>query len=302
MKSDRGEDRPLSRNLGILLLAIVAVIWGSGWPINKIIVSEIVPLTSRAMILPFSAIVLLLSAHFSGHSLAVPRSRWPWLVLVSMFNISGFVLCVAYGIANMPAGRAVIIAYTMPLWASILGIFILGESMTLRRAVSLTLGMSGLAILVIDEITSLAGAPIGAAFVLGAALSWAIGTILMKRIDWQTHLLPLTGWQLTIGSLPILLGLPLVADTDFSAVSLVSYAGLLFMIVGSMSFCYVAFFKVLAIFPAGTAAIGTLLAPVIGVLGSALVIDEALGWRELSALFLVCTALALELRGAARKP
>ena len=46
------------------------------------------------------------------------------------------------------------------------------------------------------------------------------------------------------------------------------------------------------LFPAALAAIGTLAIPVVGVFASALVLDEPVGWRELAALALVCSALA----------
>ncbi len=289
-------DASASRNLGLVLLAGVTIAWGISWPINKIVVNEIEPLTSRALIVPASAVILLLFARLTGRSLAVPRRRWPWLVVVSLFNITGFVTCVVYAVTYMAAGRAVIIAYTMPLWASILGVFILGEAMTRRRVGALALGMGGLGILLWGEMEAVTGAPIGGLFALGAAVSWAIGTVLTKHVDWRTPPLALAGWQLAIGGLPILLAMPAVDDTDFGAVSAAAVLGVVFLTLGPMSFCYWAFFKVLNMFSAGATAIGTLLSPIVGVLGAAIMLGEVLGWRETSALVLVCGALALELR------
>ena len=43
----------------------------------------------------------------------------------------------------------------------------------------------GLGVLIGPDLLTLQRAPIGALFMLGAAISWAIGTILVKRIAWQ---------------------------------------------------------------------------------------------------------------------
>ncbi|MDH3596586.1 MAG: EamA family transporter, partial [Rhodospirillales bacterium] len=56
-----------------------------------------------------------------------------------------------------------------------------------------------------------------------------------------------------------------------------------------------AFFQIVRLFPAALAAIGTLAIPVVGVFASALVLGEAVGVRELTALTLVCGALAVVL-------
>jgi len=59
-----------------------------------------------------------------------------------------------------------------------------------------------------------------------------------------------------------------------------------------MVFCQWAWFKVVRLFPASIAAVGTLAIPVIGVFSSGLLLDEPIGGREFAALGLVCAALA----------
>ena len=45
-------------------------------------------------------------------------------------------------------------------------------------------------------------------------------------------------------------------------------------------------------FPAAIAAMGTLAVPIVGVYSSALILGEPVGWQELTALVLTCSALA----------
>jgi len=58
----------------------------------------------------------------------------------------------------------------------------------------------------------------------------------------------------------------------------------------------------LQLFPAGVAAISTLLIPVVGVIAGALILGEPIGWPELAALALVAAALHGVHANTARTP
>ena len=47
-------------------MAILALIWGCNWPVLKLGVTEIPPLTFRSLTLPFAALGLLAVARLSG--------------------------------------------------------------------------------------------------------------------------------------------------------------------------------------------------------------------------------------------
>jgi drug/metabolite transporter (DMT)-like permease len=285
---------PRVRRLSILLVAAVAIFWGLTWPLNKIALWEMAPLTNRALIVPISGLILLVFARASGVSLAVPRGRRGWLIAVTALNITGWMVCVAYGVANMAASRAVVIAYTMPLWASIFSMFFLGEAMTLRRVSALLLGMGGLVVLGWTEIAEMTAAPVGFMFTLGAAVFWASGMTLQKRIDWRFSTLTLTGYQLFLGGLPLVAAAFVLDTSDLTSFSSKAWGSIGFLIC-SMSLGYWAFFKVLSMLPASTTAISVLVTPVVGVLASVPLLGEILTWREMVALVLVVCALTLEL-------
>ncbi len=289
------------KRLGLILLAAVTVGWGLNWPAMKISLTEIEPWTFRALVTPFAAVVLLSLARLSGISLKVPRRQWPVLVGVAMLNITGWQILAAYGISQMAAGRSVVIAYTMPVWASIFGVIFLAETMTKNRIAALVLGMTGIGILLLDEIEVLAGAPWGALFTLGAAISWAAGLICQKKVAWQVATLPLAGWQLLIGGAPYIGGAFIFEDPTLDGVSGMAFAAVAFTIAWPICFNHWAFFKVVTLFPASVCAIGTMLAPVIGVFAAGYGLGEGVCWPEISALILVCAALAFELRPAVGK-
>lgn len=285
--------------LGLILLAAVTVGWGLNWPAMKISLTEIEPWTFRALVTPFAAIILLGLARVLGIPLTVPRQQWPVLIGVALLNVTGWQILAAYGISQMAAGRSVVIAYTMPVWASIFGVIFLAEAMTKNRVAALVLGMAGIGILLLDEIEALAGAPWGALCTLGAAVSWAAGLICLKKVNWRVATLPLAGWQLLIGGLPYIGGAFVFEDPSLDGISDMALGAVAFTIAWPICFNHWAFFKVVTIFPASVCAIGTMLAPVIGVFAAGLGLGERIGWPEVSALVLVCAALAFELRPAA---
>lgn len=283
---------------GYLLLAGLGLFWGLAWPFMKIALGEIPPWTFRMLSLTLGGIGVLAMARMGGHSLAVPRSQWGPLVLVALLNVTGWQVFSAHGLTLMMAGRAVIIGFTMPLWATLLSAVILKEPLTLRKMLGLLLGLAGLGILIYPDLRQLEAAPLGVLFMLGAALSWAAGTVMLKRYTWSLPIIVLTGWQLTLGSLPVVAGaLALEPAFDPGALSWQAVLSVAYVVAFPMWFCHWAWFSVVEIFPAGVAAIGTLSVPVIGVISSIVVLGEAMGVMEWAALLLVVAALTVVMIG-----
>ena len=106
---------------GYLLLAVIALGWGFNWPIIKIVLWDVPPLTFRGVCLTLGGIGVLLIARIGGHALTISRTHWTPLLLLSGCNILAWNVLVIYGIAYLPSGRAALLAYTMPLWVFPLG-------------------------------------------------------------------------------------------------------------------------------------------------------------------------------------
>ena len=278
--------------IGYFLLAGVTLFWGINWPAMKIGLAEVTVWWFRAMCVWAGAIGLPTIAKLSGASLRMPRDEIPRLLLVSLFAMLGWQVCSAYGVSLMPAGRASIIAFTMPVWSAMLGAVLLNEPITAPKIAGLALGLAGLAVLMGDDLLVFGTAPIGALFMLGAAASWAIGTVLFKMYKWTTPISALVGWQLAAAAVPItIVALLIEPFPDLANLSTKAIVSLVYLFALPMVFCQWAFFKVVSIFPASIASMGTLAVPVVGVYSSALILGEPVGWRELIALLLICSAL-----------
>lgn len=295
--SNPGETAKGSSNqTGLLLLTLITLFWGINWPAIKLSVDEVPVFAFRAICLATGAIGLFAIARGAGLSLKIPRQDFKWVIIASLGNITGWHLFSAAGVSLMLPGRASILAFTMPLWAAPLSALWIGEKLEPLRALGLAIGLAGLGALVIPDWQNLVAAPWGPIFMLLAAISWAFGIVSMKAHKFSMPTTTLVAWQMVIGGLPIFLG-ALLFNHDFNPgeVSALGLWALLYSAIVPMIFCHWAWFRVMAIYPAVVAAIGTLAIPVVGVISSALITDDPVGWTEILSLALIIAALFLVL-------
>ena len=281
------------RRLALVLLGALTFFWGFNWPMMKIALTEIPPWTFRSLCLALGGLSILCLAKMKGLPLSIPKQEVKPLLLAAFFNVTGWYLCSAYGLFYLKAGRAVILGFTMPLWAAILGKFVLHERLTSERLVGLGLGLAGLMILIWPDLKTIGASPFYSLFMLGAAISWATGIITMKYFHWTMPLVVLTGWQLMLGGIPVIGGAFLFEPiTTFSQLSLKAIFATAYVILLAIIFSQWAWFKVVILLPASVASIGTLAVPVVGVFSSALILGEPIRVMEMIALVLVVAGLA----------
>jgi drug/metabolite transporter (DMT)-like permease len=275
-----------------IFLAMLTLGWGFNWPIMKVALSEVPPWTFRTLCLLCAAVSLLALARLGGHRLRVPPGAWLPLSVVALCNITAWSLFSVYGLKLLPAGRAAILAYTMPIWTILLSRWLLGERMTWRRVAGLVLGMTGMLILMGSEVQNLRAAPVGALFMVAAAVSWAVGTVVFKRYPVAMSALAATGWMMVIGGIPIWICTPLLEPHALHPISFWPALGLAYNMIVAFSVCYWAWQKLVTIAPAGVAALSTLMIPVLGVVSGMLLLGEQPRWQEFTALGFVLAALA----------
>ncbi len=278
---------------GFLLLALLSVIWGVNWPIMKTALTEVPVLTFRALCLMIGGGSLLAIARAAGYSIALRRDRVAVSIAIAIVNITGWHILCGYAVTLIPSGHAAIIGYTMPVWGVILGTLVLHEPVTWRRVLSLGLGMTGLAVLIFADMQKIEGVPLGVLLMAAAALSWAIGTVGMKKTNWRMPISVVVAWQCLIGGIPIVIGATIFDGESIDVPSLWPLLATLYNVVFSFVIGHYLFYKVVSLFPVGVATIGTLAIPVIGLFCGALILGEPLGVAEFIALALVVCALAI---------
>ena len=282
---------------GLMFLAITSVGWGFNWPVTKYLLSELPPLTMRGSCGVIGALLLALLALVSGQSLRVPRELWGRLVLAAFLNVACWMALMGLALLYLPASEAALIAYTMPIWASILAWPVLGERPNLLRVISLVMAFAGLAAIMggnglAASVTKLPGIIMA----LVGAFGFAIGTVLAKKLPLNLPPLSAAAWQIGIGCLPVaILGL-LVESADIARVSQLGWILIFYSTVIQFCIAYVSWFAALARLPASVAAIGTMAVPVIGVVASAVALHEPLGIGQIAALVFTLAGVALATR------
>ncbi len=275
------------------MLIGVALGWGLNWPAMKIIVGEVPPWQFRAVTGICGALLLFGLARLLRQRLAVPRAQWLPLCAAALFNVTSWFVLIAYGVKLMASGHASILGFTMPIWAALIGMVALGDRMTVRRFVSLGMGAAGVVVLLSHDFAALGASPLGALITLTGAFNWAIGVHIQKRVKWAVEPLPLAGWQVALGTLPIAVIAAFAEPFVYHRASWAVIGASIYLVTYALAFCYYAWFQAVRIFPTHISAIGSLLVPIVGVISSSLFLGEPFGWREMSALVLVVGAVAL---------
>jgi drug/metabolite transporter (DMT)-like permease len=294
--------RPLWR--AALPVGVLAIVWGLNWPILKIGVSELPPLTFRALTLPFAALGLFAVARVMGDSVRLPRAWWPRVCALALFNIAGWNGLLLFGVQQMAAGRSAILAYTMPIWATAIGAFALDEPLSTRKIVGLVLGTAGMALLLGDEFRTIGSSPFAAAMILGAALSWAIGTVLLRRWKPPIPQNTVTGWMMLLGWVPLVLAAPFFDHTPLTDVLARmngrAWFAVLYNIFLAGTIAHAAYFTLARTLPVAVSSLASLPVPVVGVFAGMLVLGERPGAQEWFALALVVIALFVVMYKPAR--
>jgi drug/metabolite transporter (DMT)-like permease len=282
---------------GLMFLAITSVGWGFNWPVTKYLLSELPPLTLRGVTGVIGAGLLAALALLRGQSLRVPRQMWPRLVMAAVLNVGCWMVLMGLALLWLPASEAALIAYTMPIWASMLAWPILGERPNLTRVISLVMAFAGLAAIMGGNgfTASMTKLP-GIIMALGGALGFAVGTVLAKKLPLRLPPLSAAAWQIGIGCLPVAIVGLCIEKTDIADLSQLGWILIVYSTVIQFCVAYVSWFAALARLPASVAAIGTMAVPVIGVVASALALHEPLGPGQIAALAFTLAGVALAAR------
>jgi drug/metabolite transporter (DMT)-like permease len=292
MTSAAATPHPYAR--AMLPIALLTLIWGCNWPVLKMGVNEMAPLTFRGLTLPFAAAGMLAVAALSGDSLRVPRAWWGRVAALALFNIAGWNGLVLFGVQQMPAGRSAILAYTMPIWATMIATMVLHEPLSRRKLAGLVLGASGMLLLIGDEVRVIRQAPLGALLILAAAVVWAIGTVLLRK--WKPPIAQntLSGWMMLAGWLPLAIAAPFFETHPWTYLGHLSggaWFAILYNVFLAGTLAHWAWFTLARTLPVAVSSLSSLPVPVVGVFAGMIFLGERPGAAEFVALGLVIASL-----------
>ena len=286
------------------LLGALTLAWGFNWTAMKVALAEVPPWTFRSLCLGLGSAVLFLVLKASGQRIVWPRGQWRRLWLLALLNITGWNILVAFGLTMIASGRASILAYTMPVLAVPLSVWLLGERLTAAKALGLALGIAGLALLLGGAYRAIGAAPLGSLAVLGAAASWALGAVLQKKYPVAMPAGPYTAWLMLLGGLPIFAGaLALEHPGTLAHVGTRALFGTAYNVLIAFAFAHWAWIKLATSVSVTVFSLSILIIPVVAVVSGVVFLGERPDRAEMAALVLVLASLATVLvpsRGGAK--
>lgn len=285
------------RTEGIALVLFTACSWGLTWPQSKFLLTMLPPFSMRAScgVIGFSFAFAV--AFLRGERLWPPRDQWPRLVLFAMLNYGLFIVLTTLSLVWLKASEAVVITYTLPVWASLLAWPMLGERPTVSKLVALLLALGGVVLLVGADTAAATWQKVPAAGLgLAAAVLFGLGTVLAKKHPLRMPPTTSVAWQAMLGMV-LVVSLAAFEHRDWGRVTAGGWVSIAYISTIPLTVAYLAWFRALRMVPASTAATTVLVSPLVGVIGSGVLLGETFGPRQIVALVMTLTGVALAARG-----
>lgn len=256
-----------------LMLVVLGLIWGITWPVMRIALNEIPPLTMRGTAAVLGAVTYYMLCVVMRRSMRIPSLKvWAHVLVGSLLNIVAFSLFSAFAQLAATTSRVAILAYTMPIWAVLLAWAFLGERPNRVQALALLLCAIGLAVLIYPLAVN--GIPLGVLFALAVGVCWAGGTVYLKWAQIDADQMGVGSWQMTIAAVILVVATLLLDGRHFSGAHLDGYLATAWTGIAGNGVAYALWFTIIKRLPAVTASLGVLTSPVIGVIGSFLMLGE----------------------------
>lgn len=167
----------------LLLLAMLATLWGSSYLFLKVAVTEIPPVTLIAIRVSIAAVFLL--AVITARSERLPRDPLTWrqLLVQSFFNSIGAWVLLAWGQQHVDSALASVLNSTSPIFVFLMTVlFTRHESTSLVRLAGALLGICGVALIIgVDALQGLGQQVAGQVAAVAGAMLYGVAAIYGQR-------------------------------------------------------------------------------------------------------------------------
>ncbi len=278
------------------LLVLLTLMWGVNWPVMKYSLREITPLWFRAVTMLGGALMLLAWFLARRADMRLPRAEWGRITWLALPNIIGWHCFSILGLQELASGRAAILGFTMPVWTVLIGLLLTHERMTPRVWVSVVAATAAVALLSAQELAQLAGRPLGVLWMQLGAMSWALGTLMMRRTTTRLPVEAITVWMMLIGAAFFWAVAPLAEPwPDPRAFSTGMWWALAYGVLLNYGWAQVLWFGMARRLPPAASAFSIMAVPVVGTLSATWIVGETPRLADWAAAGAVMVAIAAAL-------
>ncbi|HKM71475.1 MAG TPA: DMT family transporter [Stellaceae bacterium] len=284
--------------LAYVYLGVMVATWAGNWPLMRLALAHTEPMVFVSLRMAGSiAILAPILVVLRRPLLPDPGERLA-LFWVGLFQVTGFLVFSIIGLAIVAPGRAIVLAYTMPLWAILLGLGWSREVLSPRKLAGATIGFAGLVVFMNPALVNWTNRRevTGNLLLLLAAICWAVGSCVYGRRAWQSSFWAQTFWQLAVGAITIVAP-TFVLEADWSVQWTPGFAAILaYNWIVTTALGYFLWNKVLAVMSPAVAGQVLTLTPISGFLLSTLIFGGAITTDIVAGILLIAIGLVLTLR------
>ena len=216
-----------------------------------------------------------------------------WLILLALVNTTLHYMFAYIGLSNNQSGRSTILDSLGGFILIVLStVFFADDKMNIRKVIGCVLGLGGIVLISIgptglsfDNITFA-----GDGMILLNAICAAFGGIITRIVSKKMDILSATGWSMTIGGAILLLISVFVGIKGSWMIRPIGVIVLIALIMIS-AVCFAIYNALLTYHPISEIAIYNALIPVLGVVISALLLQEPLKWQYILSVLLVAAGI-----------
>ncbi len=255
---------------GLLVIGTTSLM-GSSFAVGKMGLAYASPLLLAGCRFTIAGLLMALLVRKKPH----PQALLPWfkIMLIGLFQTTGVMGCIFLSMRSITAGESSILTFANPLLVILLGTVFLGTAYRISQWTGVIIGFAGVFITLGFHLQLKSGTLLG----IGAALSWSIATILVKKWGGLIQVWVMTAYQMLFGGLLLLLlGTTLEAPRmvlNPSSILIIIWLAIMASIVQFASW----FYLLNRGDPAKTSAF-LFLAPLFGVLSGWIILGEVVEW------------------------
>jgi drug/metabolite transporter (DMT)-like permease len=281
-----------------ILLILVALFWAGNVVLGRGVSGAIPPITLNVLRWAIALALLLPIAwpQLAGKGKVV-RKHFAELVLLAVPSIAIYNTFIYIGTRTTTATNAGLIVGTMPIAILVLGYLAGEERLTTRRVTGIAISFAGVVLVIAKGPSALVHElpfSSGDLFIIGAVVSWALYSILLRRFS-----IPLGGFAL----LAVLSAIGLALCVPFCAWELLHGERILWSTETLAAIIYVGIFPsvvattcwnaAVAQVGAGVSGVFTNLVPIFSLILAAILLSESINAFQLAGMGLIFTAIWL---------
>lgn len=289
-----------------LLLAALVIVWGCHWTVAKIGLQTMPPFTYAMLRLLVAVAVLAALMQGAGRLQRPARADVPIIISYGLLAIAAGIGIMNLALPFVEAGRASILAYTLPLWVVPIVAVVSRTLPTRPEVTGLVLGLAGLFLLLNPAAIDWSSPQVlvGSALLLLGAMAGAAALVHVRAHRWQGTPFDVQIWQLLVAMVPLTALAVLLerdewaaVDWDLGTLLVILYSGAL-----ATAFAFWASQSIVRAIGPTTTSIGYLAVPVAGILTGVLVLGEPVGLLDVLGLLVTSAGIMVVLRAQRGTP